>query len=86
MSSSANPETSALSHAAQLYARISADPSLTQELFRRALQDPKGAMDQICSIGDDLGLPVTPEDVRRHLDGLEDMGTKRWVNKARGGL
>ena len=31
-------------HAADLYARISADSDLTQSLFRQALQDPKGAL------------------------------------------
>ncbi|QEY32951.1 hypothetical protein EVJ50_12670 [Synechococcus sp. RSCCF101] len=86
MSSSASPDASGGTNASRLYERISADAPLTQELFRRALQDPKGAMDQICAIGDELGLPVTAEEVRLHIDSLEDMDTKRWINKARGGL
>jgi hypothetical protein len=83
-SSGTSPDRS--SHAAELYRRISADQPLTQELFRRALQDPHGALEQICAIGDDLGLPVTPEEVRSHLDSLDDLPTKSWITKARGGL
>ena len=47
------------SNAALLYARISSNPEQTQALFRQALQDPNGAMASICSLGDQLGLPVT---------------------------
>ena len=50
------------SNAAALYARISSNPEQTQALFRQALQDPNGAMASICSLGDDLGLPVTAQD------------------------
>ena len=74
------------SNAASLYARISSNPEQTQALFRQALQDPTGAMDCICRLGDDLGLPVTPDEVKAHLASLDDADTSRWVIKARGGL
>ena len=74
------------SNAASLYARISSNPEQTQALFRQALQDPNGAMDSICNLGDKLGLPVTAQEVREHLASLDDEDSKRWVVKARGGL
>ena len=55
------------SNAASLYARIRSNPEQTQALFRQALQDPNGAMASICSLGDQLGLPVTTQDVRDYL-------------------
>jgi len=73
-------------HAAELYARISADADLTQSLFRQALQDPKGALGRIVELGDSLGLPVSADEVRDHLASLDDGATKHWVVKARGGL
>jgi hypothetical protein len=73
-------------HAAELYARISADAGLTQSLFRQALQDPKGALSRIVDLGDSLGLPVSADEVRAHLASLDDAPTKQWVVKARGGL
>ena len=74
------------SNAASLYAHISSNSEQTQALFRQALQDPTGAMDCICRLGDDLGLPVTPEEVKAHLASLDDADTSRWLIKARGGL
>ena len=74
------------SNAAALYARISSNPEQTQALFRQALQDPNGAMASICSLGDDLGLPVTAQEVRDHLSSLDDEESQRWLVKARGGL
>ena len=73
-------------NAAALYERIRSNPDQTQALFRQALQDPTGAMDCICRLGDDLGLPVTPEEVKAHLATLDDAETSRWLIKARGGL
>ena len=73
------------SNAAALYAQISSNPEQTQALFRQALQDPSGAMESICGLGAQLGLPVTPEDVRTHLASLDD-DSNRWLVKARGGL
>ena len=74
------------SNAAALYARISSNPKQTQALFCQALQDPNGAMASICSLGDDLGLPVTAQEVREHLASLDDEESQRWLVKARGGL
>ena len=75
------------SNAASLYARISSNPEQTQALFRQALQDPSGAMASICSLGDQMGLPVTSQEVREHLASLDDDDdSKRWMVKARGGL
>ena len=73
-------------NAAALYERISSDPDRTRALFRQALQDPVGAMQAICSLGDELGLPVTPEQVKSHLASVDDTETGHWVVKARGGL
>ena len=75
------------SNAASLYAQISSNPEQTQALFRQALQDPNGAMTSICSLGDQLGLPVTTQEVREHLASLDDDDdSKLWLVKARGGL
>jgi len=73
-------------NAPALYAQISADHNLTQALFRQALQDPSGALRQIVAIGEAQGLPVTSEEVREHLAGLDDGDSNRWLLKARGGL
>ena len=75
-----------ISNAASLYARISSNSEQTQALFRQALQDPNGAMASICSLGDELGLPVTAQEVREHLASLDDEDSTRWLVKARGGL
>ena len=74
------------SNAAALYSQISSNPEQTQALFRQALQDPSGAMESISGLGEQLGLPVTPEDVRQHLASLDDDDSNRWLVKARGGL
>ena len=74
------------SNAASLYAQISSNPEQTQALFRQALQDPNGAMTSICSLGNQLGLPVTIQEVREHLASLDDNDSKLWLVKARGGL
>ena len=74
------------SNAEQLYQRIQKDPDHTQVLFRQALQDPQGALDAICDLGDSVGLPVTPEEVKAYLASIDDGPTKQWLIKARGGL
>ncbi len=73
-------------NAALLYSRISADEALTKALFRQALQDPSGTLSRIVEIGNALGLPVTIEEVRAHIATLDDLDTKQWLLKARGGL
>ncbi len=73
-------------NAAELYKRIKADPEHTQILFRQALQDPQGALNAICQLGQSLGLPVTSDEVKAYLEGIDDIDTKQWLIKARGGL
>jgi len=78
--------SSAAANASALYARISADPDLTQSLFRQALQDPKGALQRIVDLGEEWGLPVSADAVKAHLGTLDDAASKQWLIKARGGL
>ncbi len=73
-------------NAAELYKRIQKNPDHTQALFRQALQDPQGALEAICELGESIGLPVTHEEVKKYLASLDDENTKQWVIKARGGL
>lgn len=84
------PSTSArqpaVDNAAALYARISADSELTQSLFRQALQDPSGALSRIVALGEELGLPVSRDQVKAHVASLDDPASKQWLLKARGGL
>ncbi len=74
------------SNAAELYKLINADPEKKQELFRQALQNPQGAMEAICALGKEMNLPVTAEEVKAYLSTIEDLDTKQWLMKARGGL
>ena len=73
-------------NAAELYKLINADPEKKQDLFRQALQNPKGALEAICSLGDEMNLPVTSEEVKEYLSTIDDLDTKQWLIKARGGL
>ena len=75
-----------MSNAAALYARIENDRDHSKGLFRQALQNPSGALDSICEIGNQLNLPVTLQEVKDHLNSLDDEITKQWLIKARGGL
>ena len=73
-------------NAAELYKLINADPCKKQDLFRQALQNPKGAMESICAFGNEVNLPVTSEEVKEYLSTIDDLDTKQWLIKARGGL
>ena len=73
-------------NAAELYKLINADPGKKQDLFRQALQNPKGAMDSICELGMEMILPVSSEEVKEYLSTIDDLDTKQWLIKARGGL
>ena len=73
-------------NAAELYKLINADPGKKQDLFRQALQNPKGAMESICALGNEVNLPVTSEEVKEYLSTIDDLETKQWLIKARGGL
>ena len=77
---------SSTGHAAALYALISSNGDLTQELFRQALQDPSGALERIVAIGVSENLPVTSAEVKAHIATLDDGASKQWLLKARGGL
>ena len=74
------------SNAAELYKLINSDPEKKQDLFRQALQNPKGAMQAICQLGNEMNLPVTSEEVKEYLSTIDDLETKQWLIKARGGL
>ncbi|MEB3209374.1 MAG: hypothetical protein VKK63_10720 [Synechococcus sp.] len=74
------------SNAAELYARISSDQALTQSLFRQALQDPTGSLERIVELGQAFDLPVTVQEVRNYIATLDDIDSKQWLVKARGGL
>ena len=74
------------SNAAELYKLINSDPNKKQDLFRQALQNPKGAMQAICALGNEVNLPVTSEEVKEYLSTIDDLETKQWLIKARGGL
>ena len=73
-------------NAAKLYKLINANPRKKQDLFRQALQNPKGAMEAICELGNEMNLPVTSEEVKEYLSTIDDLETKQWLIKARGGL
>ena len=73
-------------NAAKLYKLINADPQKKQDLFRQALQNPKGAMQSICELGIEMNLPVTSEEIKEYLTNIDDSVTKQWLIKARGGL
>ena len=55
-------------------------------MANRSTLQPSGAIAAICEIGQSLGLPVTPDEVKSHLSSLDDDLTKQWLIKARGGL
>tara|TARA_B100000900_G_scaffold374111_1_gene355185 strand:- start:431 stop:661 length:231 start_codon:yes stop_codon:yes gene_type:complete len=74
------------SNAEKLYKLISDDAETKQNLFKVALTNPKAALDQICEIGNDLNLQVTKKEVIDYLSTLDDLPTKLWLIKVRGGL
>ena len=69
-----------------LYDLVRSDAQLTRALFRQALQDPQGTLDQLVAIGQSQGMQVSREDIRSYLDSSADDATKQWLIKARGGL
>tara|TARA_B100001029_G_scaffold99075_1_gene81498 strand:+ start:274 stop:504 length:231 start_codon:yes stop_codon:yes gene_type:complete len=74
------------SNAAELYKLINSDPEKKHDLFRQALQNPKGAMQAICALGNEMNLPVTSDEVKEYLSTIDDLDTQQWLVKARGGL
>jgi len=75
-----------MSNAAELYAKIEQDRDLTRALFRQALQNPEGAIQAICQVGEGMNLPVTHDEVKAFISSLDDDLSKQWLIKARGGL
>ena len=73
-------------NAEKLYKIISEDNEKKQSLFRMALTNPKSALEQICKIGEDLNIKVSKEEVIEYLNTLDDVQTKLWLIKVRGGL
>ena len=75
-----------MSNAAELYAKIEQDRDLTRALFRQALQNPDGAIQTICRVGEQMNLSVTHDEVKMFINSLDDELSKQWLVKARGGL
>jgi|TARA_Y100000589_G_scaffold329417_1_gene375950 hypothetical protein len=75
-----------MSNAAELYAKIEQDRDMTRALFRQALQNPEGAIQAICQVGEGMNLPVTHDEVKAFISSLDDDLSKQWLVKARGGL
>tara|TARA_Y100001970_G_scaffold211882_1_gene258666 strand:- start:119 stop:349 length:231 start_codon:yes stop_codon:yes gene_type:complete len=74
------------SNAEKLYNLISNDSKKKQSLFLTALTNPQSALEKICTIGKELDISVTKEEVIEYLTTLDDEATKMWLIKARGGL
>ena len=75
-----------MSNAAELYAKIEQDRDLTRALFRQALQNPDGAIQTICQMGEQMNRSVTHDEVKAFINSLDDELSKQWLVKARGGL
>ena len=75
-----------MSNAAELYAKIEQDRDLTRALFRQALQNPEGAIQAICQVGEQMNLVVSHDEVKAFINSLDDELSKQWLVKARGGL
>ena len=73
-------------NAEKLYKIISEDKDKKQSLFRTALTNPKSALEEICKIGEDLNIKVSKVEVIEHLSTIDDVQTKLWLIKVRGGL
>ena len=75
-----------LDQAQALYDLVRSDEQLTRALFRQALQDPQGTLDQLLAIAAAQGLEVSREDITTYLNTSVDDATRQWLIKARGGL
>jgi plasmid stability protein len=75
-----------LDQAQALYDVVRSDEQLTRALFRQALQDPQGTLDQLLAIASAQGLEVSREDITTYLNTSADDATRQWLIKARGGL
>ena len=79
--------SSASGHAAALYGRISADPALTQALFRQALQDPSGALARIVALGAERARSCRKSSARTRSRAGPCTGSRRGhLDRIVGGL
>ena len=69
-----------------LYDIVRSDAQLTRSLFRQALQDPQGTLDQLVAIAEAKGLSISREEIRDYLNDSADDATRQWLIKERGGL
>ena len=69
-----------------LYDIVRSDAQLTRSLFRQALQDPQGTLDQLVAIAEARGLSISRQEIRDYLNDSADDATRQWLIKARGGL
>ena len=69
-----------------LYDIVRSDAQLTRSLFRQALQDPQGTLDQLVAIAEAKGLSISRQEIRDYLNVSADDATRQWLIKARGGL
>ena len=70
----------------QLYESVRSDRALSLSLYRQALTDPAGTVSRIVDLAAEQGLQVTASEVREFVSSLEDPDSRRWLDKARGGL
>lgn len=70
----------------QLYESVRSDRALALSLYRQALTDPAGTVSRIVDLAAERGLHVTAAEVRAFVSSLEDPDSRRWLDKARGGL
>ena len=69
-----------------LYDIVRSDAQLTRSLFRQALQDPQGTLDQLVAIAEAKGVSISRQEIRDYLNDSADDATRQWLIKARGGL
>ncbi|HHG2224498.1 TPA: hypothetical protein Q4A38_10595 [Synechococcus sp. WH 5701] len=79
------PEPALAANTAALYERIQGDEALTQALFRQALQIPK-ARSSASSPWEPNSIFPSPKRRSAASGSLDDLESKQWLIKARGGL
>ena len=70
----------------QLYESVHGNRDLTLSLYRQALTDPSGTVNRIVQLAEEQGIHLTAAEVREFVASLEDPESRRWLDKARGGL
>ena len=74
------------SKAERLYATIASDEELVNSLFCQALNDLSGTIARIQELGRSHQIDLSVEEIKAFVQQLPDPDTRRWVEKARGGL